>query len=231
MTTPENKEIFDDATMDSKGAGEDPSQAGTTQAGEAVEASRSDQAEAVEAEIIEEPAAEAGNDVVAEAEAVLAESEAVKAAQAEAAEWQDKYMRLHAEWDTYRRRTNEQRAAEKVLAAEKLVSNLIPVLDDFDRTIDYANNNGEAGLLGGVKAVQSKLVDVLKRDGIEVIDPAGQAFDALEAQAGATVDDPSVPDETVAQVYQKGYRLGVKVLRPAMVTVTTGGPKREAEEV
>lgn len=216
--------------MDNKGAGEDPSQASATQAGEAVEASQSDQGEVVEAEIIEEPVAEADGDVVAEAEAVLAESEAVKAAKAEAAEWQDKYMRLHAEWDTYRRRTNEQRAAEKVLAAEKLVSNLIPVLDDFDRTIDYANNNGEAGLLGGVRAVQSKLVDVLKRDGVEVIDPAGQAFDALEAQAVGTVDDPSVPDETVAQVYQKGYRLGVKVLRPAMVTVTTGGPKREVTE-
>lgn len=230
MTTPENKEIFDDATMDNLGAGEDPSQASATQAGEAAEASQSDQAEVVEAEIIEEPAAEADSDVVAEAEAVLAESEAVKAAKAEAADWQDKYMRLHAEWDTYRRRTNEQRAAEKVLAAEKLVSNLIPVLDDFDRTIDYANNNGEAGLLGGVKAVQSKLIDVLKRDGVEVIDPAGQAFDALEAQAVATVDDPSVPDETVAQVYQKGYRLGVKVLRPAMVTIAVGGPKREVEE-
>ncbi len=234
MTTPENKEIFDDATMEDKAAG-NPSEASANQVGEAEATAASQpaqadevQAEVVEAEIIEDAAE--GEAVAEAAEQVLAEAEAVKAAKAEAAEWQDKYMRLHAEWDTYRRRTNEQRAAEKVLAAEKLVSNLIPVLDDFDRTIDYANNNGEVGLLGGVKAVQSKLIDVLKRDGVEVIDPAGQAFDALEAQAVATVDDPSVPDETVAQVYQKGYRLGVKVLRPAMVTVTTGGPKREAEE-
>ena len=72
--------------------------------------------------------------------------------------------------------------------------------------------------------------DLLEKDGVEVISPEGQAFDALEAQAVATVDDPSVPDETVAQVYQKGYRMGAKVLRPAMVTVTTGGPKREVEE-
>ena len=68
---------------------------------------------------------------------------------------------------------------------------------------------------------------VLQKDGVQIIDPKGQAFDALEAQAVATVDDASVPDETVAEVYQKGYRLGTKVLRPAMVTVTTGGPKRE----
>ena len=70
-------------------------------------------------------------------------------------------------------------------------------------------------------------VDVLKKDGVEVIDPAGEAFDALEAQAVATVDDASVPDETVSEVYQRGYKMGTKVLRPAMVTVTSGGPKRE----
>ena len=163
------------------------------------------------------------------AESAFDEREAVAAAQAEVAEWKDKYMRLHAEWDTYRRRTNEQRAAEKVRATEKLVTNLLPVLDDFERTIDYAQKNGEEGLLGGVEAVHTKLVDALRKDGVEVINPEGQAFDALEAQAVSTVDDATVPDETVAQVYQLGYRMGEKVLRPAMVTVTTGGPKRPPE--
>lgn len=153
--------------------------------------------------------------------------ELVAQAQAEAREWQDKFMRLHAEWDTYRRRTTEQREAEKVRATEKLVSGLIPVIDDFERTIDYATKNGETGLFDGVKAVHAKFVGVLTKDGVQVIDPAGEAFDALEAQAVATVDDASVPDETVSEVYQKGYKMGSKVLRPAMVTVTTGGPKRE----
>ena len=179
-------------------------------------------AEAVEAEVIEEAETAPG------AEADPADE--LAQAKAEAADWQDKYLRLHAEWDTHRRRTNEQRAQEKARATEKLVESLLPVLDDFERTIDYATTNGESGLLGGVEAVHSKLVSVLEKDGVEVISPEGQAFDALEAQAVATVDDPSVPDETVAQVYQKGYRMGAKVLRPAMVTVTTGGPKREVEE-
>ena len=178
-------------------------------------------------------AAGAGAEAEAEIDAdalAAAAAEALVAAQAEAAEWQDKFMRLHAEWDTYRRRTTEQREAEKARAAEKLVTSLLPVIDDFERTIDYATNNGETGLLGGVQAVHTKLLDVLKKDGLEVIDPHGAAFDALESQAVATVDDASVPDETVAEVYQKGYRLGAKVLRPAMVTVTTGGPKREKPE-
>lgn len=236
MTTPEKDQVFDAANVNDQGAGSVSSQTGATQAGEAdaTSAPQPSDAEIAQAEVIEEPAEADGaadadaQAVVSEAEAVLAESEAVKAAQAQAAEWQDKYMRLHAEWDTYRRRTNEQRAAEKIRATEKLVGNLLPVLDDFERTIAYANDNGETGLLGGVQAVHNKLVDVLKKDGVEVIDPQGEAFDALEAQAVATVPDASVPDETVAQVYQKGYRMGTKVLRPAMVTVTTGGPKREA---
>ena len=169
----------------------------------------------------------------AAAEAVasaIEESEQQAAAKAEAADWQDKYLRLHAEWDTYRRRMTEQREAEKVRATEKLMESLIPVLDDFARTVDYAETNGETGLLGGVKAVQTKLSDTLAKGGLVVISPAGEAFDALECQAVGTVDDPSVPDETVAQVYQPGYKMGTKVIRPAMVTITTGGPKREKPE-
>jgi molecular chaperone GrpE len=65
---------------------------------------------------------------------------------------------------------------------------------------------------------------------VEVIDPAVEPFDALQLQAVATVDDAEAYDETVAAVYQKGYKMGGKVIRPAMVTVTTGGPKRPAEE-
>lgn len=161
---------------------------------------------------------------------VIEESEELAAAKAEAADWQDKYVRLHAEWDTYRRRMTEQREAEKVRATEKLMESLIPVLDDFARTVDYAEANGETGLLGGVKAVQTKLSDTLAKGGLVVISPAGEAFDALECQAVGTVDDPSVPDETVAQVYQPGYKMGTKVIRPAVVTITTGGPKREKPE-
>lgn len=174
--------------------------------------------------------ASSDSDSASQASAEANADEQVKAALAEAAEWKDKYVRLHAEWDTYRRRQKEQAQEQKALAAEKLVSNLILVIDDLERSIDYAQKNGEIGLLGGVEAVLAKFVDTLKKDGVEVIDPKGQAFEALEAQAVATVDDPSQPEETVADVYQKGYKIGRKVLRPAMVTITQGGPKREKPE-
>ncbi len=184
-------------------------------------------------------AADAASDVVKEAEEALegqpeeaapTNDELVAQAQAEAKDWQDKYLRLHAEWDTYRRRTAEQREQERVRAGEKLVEKLLPVIDDFERTIDYAEKNGEAGLIDGVKAVHNKFVNVLESGGVQVINPAGEAFDALECQAVATVNDASVPDETVHEVYQKGYKMGTKVLRAAMVTVTTGGPKRPKPE-
>lgn len=212
MPAPKKDQVPLDPNADETSAAEAAAEGAAAQSAE----------EALEAEVAE---------VMEEAEAAIAEEasadELVAKAQAEAQEWQDKYLRLHAEWDTYRRRMKEQREEEKVLATEGLVKGLIPVIDDFERTIDYAEKNGEEGLLGGVVAVRTKLGEVLAKEGVEIIDPAGQAFDALEAQAVATVDDPSVPDETVAQVYQKGFRMGTKVLRPAMVTVTTGGPKRE----
>ncbi|MDO5334563.1 MAG: nucleotide exchange factor GrpE [Coriobacteriia bacterium] len=186
---------------------------------------RSQQAEpeAVEAEVVEE------TEAAEESEAATPEDE-LAAAKQEAQEWQEKYLRLHAEWDTYRRRMKEQRAEEKQRATEALVENLIPVVDDFDRTLAYAKENGESGLLGGVEAVYNKFTDALTKDGLEIIDPAGQPYDALLAQAVGVVEDPTVPDETVSQVFQKGYRMGSKVLRPAMVTVTSGGPKREVPE-
>lgn len=147
--------------------------------------------------------------------------------QSEKKAWEDRYMRLHAEWDTYRRRMTEQREVEKARATEKLVTDIIPVIDDFERTIAYADEHGTQGLLEGVKAVYAKLGSVLEKGGVVVLNPVNEPFNALDAQAVATVDDPSAYDETVREVYQKGYKMGTKVLRPAMVTVTTGGPKRE----
>ena len=176
-----------------------------------------------------EGTAEETADVAAEADAVVEQAERIAKAEQEAAALRDRYLRLQAEWDNYRKRTAEEAADMRVRAAEKLMGDVLPVLDDFERAIAHAESNGEAGLLDGVKAISTKLNEVFAKHGLEAIDPAGQAFNALEHQAVATVDDASVPDETVAQVFQKGYRLGKKVLRPAMVTLATGGPKREPE--
>lgn len=227
MTTPDKDKVTSSTPTDAKVAADEAATAAADNAREAEVVADAEVIEANEAGKLDSELEKAAAEAVAEA---IEESEQVAAAKAEAADWQDKYVRLHAEWDTYRRRMTEQREAEKVRATEKLMESLLPVLDDFVRTVDYAETNGETGLLGGVKAVQAKLTDTLAKGGLEVINPEGEAFDALACQAVGTVDDPSVPDETVAQVYQLGYRMGEKVLRPAMVTITTGGPKREKPE-
>ncbi len=173
------------------------------------------------------------DDLISEAESIAEDvlaSEKLADALKEVQEWKDKYIRLHAEWDTYRRRIQEQRTEEKLRATEAVMNDLIPVLDDFERTVDYAEQNGETGLLDGVKAVQNKLIASLEKAGLETINPQGQAYEALEAQAVGTVEDLEAYDETVNAVLQKGYRMGIKVLRPAMVTITTGGPKRPSDD-
>ncbi|NHM13864.1 nucleotide exchange factor GrpE [Xiamenia xianingshaonis] len=204
-------------------AQDEAQQAGTAQPAGADATSADETAEAV---VIDAEPSE-GEEADAELSAEEAAEKAIEDLRAEKQAWEDRYLRLHAEWDTYRRRTAEQREAEKARATEKLVTDLIPVIDDFERTIAYADEHGEQGLLDGVKAVYSKLGSVLERSGVVVLNPVNEPFNALDAQAVATVEDSSAYDETVRDVYQKGYKMGMKVLRPAMVTVTCGGPKRE----
>ena len=87
-----------------------------------------------------------------------------------------------------------------------------------------------AQFVDGVDAVRTKMLDVFAHEGVEAIDPKGEPFNPLEHQAVGRVEDPSQYDETVNDVYQKGYRMADRVLRSAMVTVTYGGEKRPAPE-
>lgn len=158
----------------------------------------------------------------------------IEAAKKEASEATERMLRLQADWDNYRRRTAAERLAEKERAAEKLVTNLLPVIDDIERAIEHAGATEEDAQLkqfvDGVSAVHAKMLGVLAKEGVEPIDPVGEPFEPLAHQAVGRVEDKEAFDETVAQVYQKGYKMGDKVIRAAMVTVTYGGPKRPAEE-
>jgi molecular chaperone GrpE len=151
-------------------------------------------------------------------------------AQAEADQFKDRLVRLQAEWDNFRKRTAAERDSERQRAAAKLVERLLPIIDDLERAIEHSSSASDDSLKDGVFAVHSKLIDVLKKEGLATIDPVGEAFDANIHQAVGKVDDSSVHDETVTQVYQKGYQMGDKVLRSAMVVVSQGGPKRQADD-
>lgn len=159
-------------------------------------------------------------------------SDQIEAAKQQAAEANDRFLRLQADWDNYRRRTAQERLDERQRATEKLVVDLLPVIDDLERAIEHAGNLTDPAakqFVEGVSAVCNKLVSVLNKEGVEVVNPVGEAFDPLSHQAVSQIEDAEAYDETVAQVYQKGYRMGGKDIRTAMVVVTHGGPKRPAE--
>ena len=195
-----------------------------------VEAAKRAGAEAAEADM----AAEAERARTEMQDQLNTAQEEAEAARKEATDVADKLLRLQADWENYRRRTAQERIAERERAAEKLVTNLLPVLDDMERASDHARQTADGDekvnqFVEGVMAVHAKMLDILAKEGVEMIDPAGEPFDPLVHQAVGRVEDAEAYDETVAQVYQKGYRMGGKVIRSAMVTVTYGGPKRPAE--
>lgn len=166
----------------------------------------------------------------------LEEAEAfLEGAEKQAKDATERLARLQADWENFRRRTRQEREQERERAAERVVVSLLPVLDDMERAIDHARGGEGAStellqFADGVQQVHDKMIQILGKEGVEVIDAKGQPFEPLSHQAVGREENKEVFDETVAQVYQQGYRMGGKVIRPAMVTVTFGGPKRPAEE-
>jgi len=138
-------------------------------------------------------------------------------AEAKAEEHLDDLKRLAAEFENYRKRTARDQASLVARAAERLVKELLPVLDDLERALVAADQHEEAKLEDGVRLVHRSLADALRREGLEEI-PAEGAFDPHVHEA--LLSQPSEAVEgTVIEVLQKGYRLGDRVLRPARVVV------------
>lgn len=164
------------------------------------------------------------------------QDEAEGAAEAEADEQtaNERLARLQADWENYRRRIAKERIAERERACEGLVKNLLPVIDDMERAIAHADSDSEQseGLVQfkeGVEAVRAKMLDVLAKEGVELIKADGMPFDPMCHRAVGKVEDKDMYDETVHDVYQNGYRMAGKVIREAMVTVSYGGEKRPQE--
>ena len=130
----------------------------------------------------------------------------------------DSYLRLAADFDNYRKRVAREQVEWTSRANERLLNELLPVLDDLERALEAAEEHEEAKLEEGVRLVHRSLLGLVERHGLSEIETEG-AFDphvheALLAQPGEGVEEGSV-----LQVLQKGYRLGDKVLRPARVIV------------
>jgi molecular chaperone GrpE len=155
----------------------------------------------------------------------LSLDEQLVAAREEAAEYRDRAMRAQAEFENYRKRMQREQADLVSRAAERVVSEMLPALDNLERALGHVREGGDsAQLLKGVEMTHGQIVDVLAKEGVEVIDPVGEPFDPAQHQAVGQKDDPSVPDHTVTAVYLRGYRMGGRVVRPASVVVAIGGP-------
>ena len=160
-----------------------------------------------------------------EVERELSVEERLAEAEAKAEEHLDDLKRLAAEFDNYRKRAARDQESLVARAAERLVKELLPVLDDLERALVAADEHQEAKLEEGVRLVHRSLADALRREGLEEI-PTEGAFDPHVHEA--LLSQPSEAEEgAVIEVLQKGYRLGDRVLRPARVVIAAA--KTEGE--
>jgi molecular chaperone GrpE len=149
----------------------------------------------------------------------------VEALQAERDELFGRLQRLAAEFDNYRKRNARENAALTERANERVVKELIPILDDLGRALEAASEHEEAKLEEGVRLVHRSLAEVLKKEGLAEIETDGK-FDPHVHEA--LLSQPSEAEEgSVIEVVQKGYKLGDKVLRPARVVVAAPAPTED----
>jgi molecular chaperone GrpE len=158
----------------------------------------------------------------AEIERLTAELEA---ARAESAEHLDGLQRARAEFQNFRRRTNEEREREMGLASEYLLGKVLSIADDFDRAIDAVPEELKPNpWTEGITAIDRKLRGLLESEGVKPIEAVGRTFDPREHEAVANVPGTGKPDGEVVAEIRRGYRLRDKILRPALVAVAaTGG--------
>jgi molecular chaperone GrpE len=150
----------------------------------------------------------------------------------ESADFKDRLLRALAEMENLRRRTEREVADARAYGIAGFAREMLTVADNMRRALDAAGPDlrastdaGIRAFLEGVELTERELQKALEKHGVTRLDPKGQKFDPNLHQAMYEIPDPSVPAGTVVQVEQPGYRIGERVLRPALVAVAKGGPK------
>lgn len=143
----------------------------------------------------------------------------------------DRLLRAHADLDNLRKRLEREKGETAKYAITRFAQSIVAVSDNFERAIASvpaaAVTEGSAvkALLDGVSMTEREFVNVLEKHGVKRIDPKGEPFNPHQHQAVMEAQDASVPSGTVTQVFQSGYMIEDRCLRPAMVVVSKGGPK------
>ncbi len=143
-------------------------------------------------------------------------------------EVQDRYLRLAAEFDNYRKRTEREMSEFKRRAADDVLLALLEVVDNLDRALETSTPGAASDLLDGVRAIRNQIGAILQREGIEPIETAGKAFDPYEMEAVMRMPSADVDEGEVVRELLRGYRGRGYVLRPSKVIVSAG-PQRPGE--
>lgn len=141
----------------------------------------------------------------------------------QAEDFRDRYVRTLADFENFRKRSEREKSDFQRYALGSVIRDLLPVLDNFDRALEHAEEGDE--FHKGVSLIYKQLFDVLQRHGLKPITESGVRFDPNFHDAVVREEDPSVPSHTVTAILQKGYFLHDRLLRPAMVKVAVGGPE------
>ncbi len=143
-----------------------------------------------------------------------------KQAQEELQIYQDKYIRLAAEFENYKRRAQRDQSDAIRYANEALLKNLLSTLDNLERAIQCGKDAGASGaLLEGVELTHKQFLETVEKLGVRQVSSTGSLFDPNMHQAVAQVESETAEPNTVVEEFQKGYFLHDRILRPAMVTV------------
>ncbi|AET70402.1 molecular chaperone GrpE (heat shock protein) [Desulfosporosinus orientis DSM 765] len=154
-------------------------------------------------------------------ERILTLEAELEQAKANVNEHQDHLMRLQAEFDNYRKRTQKEKTEIIKYASERLIAELLPVLDNFERAASSARTNPDFNAFSqGVDMIFRQMQTVLDKEGLKAIEATGQPFDPNLHDAVLRVESDEHPENTVVEELQKGYYLKEKVLRPSMVKVS-----------
>jgi molecular chaperone GrpE len=151
------------------------------------------------------------------------------AAKEEAADYYDRLLRLSAEFENYKKRSNRELADFRKFANEQIIKDLLGVIDNLERALaSAADQEGNAGSIAeGVELTLKEILKILEKNGVTVISAEGEAFDPVYHQAVMQHEAPDQPPNTVIQELQKGYLLHNRLLRPSMVAVSKAGSGTE----
>lgn len=165
----------------------------------------------------EEPTAEVEATSVPE---VSATDEHIAELERDLATERDQRLRVLADFQNYRRRTDEQRAEIGSLAIQDFVGGLLPIMDNLERAmVASADNETTGGIVEGVSLIHRQLMELLQRYGVAPIEAVGCEFDPNLHEAVMRVDAEDVPDNTVIEELVRGYAMGPRVIRPSVVKV------------